>query len=72
MFLNSNDKNTYKLKPIQDMTDEHLCNTITCYNPNITNERKQECKVELVRRWTMPQRGITSDSIIEKVLKTYQ
>lgn len=45
-------QNLYQLKPIADMTEEHLCNTITCYNPNLTAERKQQCKEELVRRWT--------------------
>lgn len=64
-------QNPYQLKPVADMTEDHLCNTITCYNPNLTAERKQQCREELVRRWSRPTAIIgtraTPESIISSV-----
>ena len=61
----------YQLKPVKNMTEDHLCNTITCYNPHITAERKQQCKQELIRRWTSPSitRTTSTDSVINSVIE---
>ena len=61
----------YRLRAVEDMTEDHLCNTITCYNPHITAERKQQCKQELIRRWTSPSitRTTSTDSVIDSVIE---
>lgn len=41
----------YKFKEIRDMDEAHLCNTISCLSENITEDRRNKCRVELAKRW---------------------
>lgn len=41
----------FKFKKIKDMDEGHLCNTISCISDNITEERRNECRAELIKRW---------------------
>jgi len=41
----------YDFKQIKDMDESHLLNTISCISSNISEQRKQECRNELVKRW---------------------
>ena len=41
----------FKFKKTKDMDEAHLCNTISCLSDNINEERRNECRAELIKRW---------------------
>lgn len=40
------------LKKIENMDESHLCNTVVCESKFISHERRNECRMELIKRWT--------------------
>jgi hypothetical protein len=40
------------LKKVENMDEAHLCNTISCESRHIGLDRRNECKMELMKRWT--------------------
>ena len=42
----------YTFDEPQEMNEIYLCNTITCNSENITELRKQDCRAELIKRWS--------------------
>lgn len=41
-----------KLKKVEDMDEAHLCNTIVCESKYIDHQRRNACRMELMKRWT--------------------
>lgn len=59
----------YKFDDPEDMSESHLCRTIAYdKNESITKSRKEECRLELMRRWT---KKTSSDKTIKVNNKEY-
>lgn len=43
---------TFTFEQVKTMNEDHLCRTIACNSPNISIQRKNECRKELIKRWT--------------------
>ena len=60
---------TPTLLPISSMTEAYLCNTISCSSVHITDDRKDECRKELLRRYRSQfakKATSTSESILQE------
>ena len=47
---------SFKFKKINLMDESHLCNTVSCESPRVSDERQWECREELMKRWANQQR----------------
>ena len=62
----------FEFKKIEEMDEEHLCNTISCYSPFINDSRKEQCRVELIKRWTKKKKKKTiyvKKDVVKEILE---
>ena len=67
-------QDNFKFKDVGSMTEEHLCRTIAFDNETakypISDERKQDCRAELMRRWAGIRRTSRSSTSASDIISS--